>query len=172
MKFKEALQSDVTGPLLDALVGDPVLGTTFRTFNLNTETFIKIDHGTGLIHLKLRWSFWCWGWLSMVRDNHWAELFSMLNNQLVKYLACDVVDQSLHTWFHTERMLTWQQLGVTVAVQADGTCQQLIKLLHFQSKCRCEPLNKRPQMLLDSRFNPRIKTQKVDVPSQGDSLNN
>ena len=47
------------------------------------------------------------------------------------YLACDVVDESFHTWFHTERMLTRQQLGIAVAIQADGTRQQLIKLLHF-----------------------------------------
>ena len=56
----------------------------------------------------------------------------MLNNQLVKYLTCDVVDESLHTWLHAERVLTWQQLRIAVAIQADGTRQQLVKLLHFK----------------------------------------
>lgn len=48
-----------------------------------------------------------------------------------EYLSGDIVDQPLHAGLHTERMLAWQKLGIPVAVQADGTRQQLIKLFHF-----------------------------------------
>jgi hypothetical protein len=35
-------------------------------------------------------------------------------------LTSDVVDQPFHAGLHTKRVLTWQQFGVAVAIQADG----------------------------------------------------
>jgi hypothetical protein len=46
------------------------------------------------------------------------------------YLSPDVVHQAIHTRFHAEGVLAWQQLRVSIAIQADGARQQLFELLH------------------------------------------
>jgi hypothetical protein len=48
----------------------------------------------------------------------------------VAYLSPDVVHQAVHAGLHAERVLAWQQFRVSVAIEADGACQELFKLLH------------------------------------------
>lgn len=48
------------------------------------------------------------------------------------YLSPDVVHQAIHAGLHAERVLAWQQFRVSVAIEADGACQQLFKLLHVE----------------------------------------
>jgi hypothetical protein len=45
-------------------------------------------------------------------------------------LSTNVIDQAVHAGLHTKAVLAWQKLRIPVAVQADGACQQLLKLLH------------------------------------------
>lgn len=47
------------------------------------------------------------------------------------YLSPYVIYKTVHTWFHTETVLTWQQLWVSEPVQADAARQQRLKLLHL-----------------------------------------
>ena len=45
-------------------------------------------------------------------------------------LPLDVVHQPLHAGLQAVAVLTWQQLGCPVPVQADTAGEQLVKLLH------------------------------------------
>lgn len=45
------------------------------------------------------------------------------------YLSSHVVDEALHAGLHAHRVLTWQQLGVPEAVEADAAGQQLLQLV-------------------------------------------
>lgn len=78
---------------------------------------------------------------------------------LETYLSAHVVDQAFQAGLHAEAMLAWQQLGVPVAVQANGAGQQLLELLHslyLQGETD----------YLDLRFRFASETQKARAPNE------
>jgi len=56
------------------------------------------------------------------------------------HLSLDIVHEALHAGLHAHGVLTWQQLGVAVAVEADAAGQQLLQLTgHSGAYSECPP---------------------------------
>lgn len=49
-------------------------------------------------------------------------------------LSTNVIDEAVHAWLHAKAVLTWQELRVSVSVQAYRASQQLLELLHACKK--------------------------------------
>lgn len=56
-------------------------------------------------------------------------------------LPLDIIYQSLHAWFQAVGVLTWQQFGSLIPVQADAAGEQLVELLHTADQAGTTPLN-------------------------------
>lgn len=49
-------------------------------------------------------------------------------------LSTNVIDEAVHARLHAKAVLTWQELRVSVSVQAYRASQQLLELLHACKK--------------------------------------
>ena len=47
------------------------------------------------------------------------------------YLSCDVIDQTVQTWFTAVRMLTGEEFRISITIETNDTGEQLIKCLHL-----------------------------------------